>query len=86
MKQLLEFIIRGIIGNKDFEVKEVVEGDFVNLTIKADPEDTGLIIGKQGKTIKAIRNLVKIKATLEKKGVSIYLNGSSLSTGAEAES
>jgi predicted RNA-binding protein YlqC (UPF0109 family) len=31
----------------------------------------GLIIGKRGKTIRTIRNLLRVRATLEKKGVSV---------------
>ena len=73
MKKLLEFIIEGILGKKDFAVTENAEGDFVNLAIKIPGEDTGLIIGKGGKTIKAIRNLLKVRATLERKGVSVSI-------------
>ncbi len=74
MKKLLEFIIKGILGKKDFTVTESVEGDFVNLGIKVPGEDTGLIIGKEGRTIKAIRNLLKVRATLERKGVSVSID------------
>lgn len=71
MKKLLEFIIKGILKDKDFSVTETGDENFVNLSIKAAPEDLGLIIGKGGKIIKTIRNILKIRATLEKKGVSV---------------
>jgi len=54
-------------------VEEVSENDRVTLTIKVPAESTGLVIGKGGKTIKAIRNLIKVLATLEKKGVFIQI-------------
>ena len=73
MKKLLEFIIEGILGKKDYKITENTEGDFVNLAIKIPKEDTGLIIGKEGKTIKAIRNILKIRATLERRGVSVSI-------------
>jgi len=73
VKKLLEYIIKGILGKKDFTVTESTEGDFVNLGIKVPGEDTGLIIGKEGRTIKAIRNLLKVRATLERKGVSVSI-------------
>ncbi|MDP3994292.1 MAG: KH domain-containing protein [bacterium] len=73
MKKLLEYIIKGILGKKDFTVTESTEGDFVNLGIKVPDEDIGLIIGKEGKTIKAIRNLLKVRATLERRGVSVSI-------------
>jgi len=73
VKKLLEFIIEGILGKKDFTVTEKTEGDFVNLAIKIPGQDTGLVIGKEGKTIKAIRNLLKVRATLERRGVSVSI-------------
>ena len=73
MKKLLEFIIEGILGKKDFTVTESTKEDFVNLAIKIPGKDTGLIIGKEGKTIKAIRNLLKVRATLERRGVSVSI-------------
>lgn len=71
MKDLLEYLVREITGNKDLEVTEQTEGDVINLTVHADPSIIGLIIGKQGKTIRTIRNLVKVRATLEKKAVNV---------------
>lgn len=73
MKELLEYIIAGIIGKKDFSVTEEVEGDFVRLMVKVPTEDTGLVIGRGGATIKAIRNIIRVRATLEKKGVSVNI-------------
>lgn len=73
VKKLLEYIIKGILGKKDFTVTESTGGGFVNLGIKVPGKDTGLIIGKEGRTIKAIRNLLKVRATLERKGVSVSI-------------
>ncbi len=72
MKDLLTFLLKGITG-KEIPVEETVEGERTSLYIKP-PEDTmGIIIGKGGKTIRVIRNLVKVRATLEKKAVSITI-------------
>lgn len=75
MKELLEFIIKNILakGSK-FEVTETDDGSIVTLTVKTKDEDGGLIIGKQGKIIKAIRNILRIKATLEKKKIILLVN------------
>lgn len=73
MKKLLEFIVKGVLGDNKFSVSESVEGNFVNLSIKVPPENMGFIIGKEGKTIKSIRNLLKVRATLERKGVSVSI-------------
>lgn len=71
MKELLNYILEGILGDTDFEATEVVEENFVKLSIKVAPEDMGIVIGKGGSTIKAIRNILRVRATLEKKGVSV---------------
>ena len=71
MKKLLEYIIKGITEAEDFTIEETSEGDHKHFEVKAKPEYMGLIIGKGGKTIRAIRNLIKVKATLGKTPVSI---------------
>ena len=45
----------------------------MNLTIKVAAEDMGRIIGKNGKVIKAIRNIMKIPAMKENKKVFVSL-------------
>lgn len=73
MKELLEYILKGILPDTNFYVTEEVDGEFVRLFIKVDPDKVGIVIGKGGNTIKAIRNILRVKATLEKKGVSVNL-------------
>ncbi len=73
MKELLEYILNKILGEGEFYVTEEVDGNFVRLAIKVEPENAGMVIGKGGTTIKAIRSILKVKATLEKKGVSVNL-------------
>jgi len=71
MKDLLSYILKEITKNDSLEVKEEIENNFSRLTILAPKELMGIIIGKEGRTIKAIRNLLKVRATLEKKGVNV---------------
>lgn len=74
MKELLEYILNGILGEGGFYVTEEVDGEFVRLLIKVEPaENAGMVIGKGGITIKAIRNILRVRATLDKKGVSVNL-------------
>lgn len=73
MKELLEYILKGILGEGGYYVTEEVDGEFVRLLIKVEPENAGMVIGKGGATIKAIRSILRVKATLEKKGVSVNL-------------
>lgn len=72
MKELLEFLLKGILGKTSFEVTETEADGRVDYTIKTDQENVGMIIGKGGKMIKTLRNLLKVRATLEKKVV--FLN------------
>ncbi len=75
MKDLLDFILRNILGkDSSYEIAEEDDGSVVKLTIKTADSEGGLIIGKQGKTIKAIRNILRIKATLEKKKIILLVN------------
>ncbi|OGM57618.1 hypothetical protein A3E46_02570 [Candidatus Woesebacteria bacterium RIFCSPHIGHO2_12_FULL_46_16] len=66
MKELLTFILKGITG-KEIPVEESSEGERINFVITPPEDLIGIVIGKGGKTIKAIRNILKVRATLEKK-------------------
>jgi predicted RNA-binding protein YlqC (UPF0109 family) len=69
MKELLNYIIASLIEDKYYNIEENIDGDNIRFILKVDPEYIGLIIGKGGKTVKSIRNILKIKAVLEEKGV-----------------
>jgi predicted RNA-binding protein YlqC (UPF0109 family) len=71
MKELLEFMLKGVLGEEKFEVTEVDDQGRVLYTVKTAQENIGLVIGKAGKMIKNLRNILKVRATLEKKAVSI---------------
>ena len=65
MKQLIEYIVSNIVNHPEsVSVSEEAteDKDTTKYPIKVDPEDVGRVIGKQGKVIKAIRQLVRIAA------------------------
>jgi len=72
MKALLEHIAEGILGNSDFVVEETVTDNRIDLVIRVPKETIGLVIGKQGTMIKAIRSLLRVKATLDQ--TLVYIN------------
>lgn len=75
MKELLDFILGNILGkDSKFEVVEEDDGSIVKLTVKTADDEGGMVIGKGGKVIKAIRNILRIKATLEKKKIVLLVN------------
>ncbi|MEA3357008.1 MAG: KH domain-containing protein [Patescibacteria group bacterium] len=77
MQELLELILKGIVNNPDkISVQEETdEADpmFVKFLISADDEDKGIIIGKGGRTISAIRDVLSIKAIQGNKKVRLEI-------------
>jgi predicted RNA-binding protein YlqC (UPF0109 family) len=72
MKELLEYLLKGLLGEEKFEIVETNDAGRIAYTIKTAPENVGLIIGKGGHMIKSLRNVLKVRATLEK--VAVFLN------------
>ncbi len=73
MKDLLAFLLKNILGSEDFSIEEVVTDQTIDLRVKSQPDLLGLIIGKEGRTIKNLRKILSIKGVLEKKSVSITI-------------
>jgi uncharacterized protein len=60
-KEFLEFLIKSLVDNPDsVKVDRTVDEMGVLLTLKVHADDMGQIVGKEGSTAKAIRNLVRI--------------------------
>lgn len=66
MNDLLTYITKHITGVEEPEIVESEEEGQKVLTIKVPQEFVGLLIGKEGKTIRALRNLVKAKSMLQR--------------------
>ncbi len=74
MKDTLTYIISAIVEKDDkVSVTEEEDGGIVNLTVSVDPTDMGKVIGKEGKVIKAIRNVMRIPAMKQNKKIYITL-------------
>lgn len=73
MKDLLQFILSKITGGKDFEIHESTDAGVTNFQVLAPKELMGILIGKGGKTVRTIRSLLKIRATLEKRAVNLEI-------------
>ncbi len=60
-KDFLEYIVKNLVDRpEDVKVDRRVDEMGVLLSLKVNPEDMGQIIGRQGSTARAIRNLVRI--------------------------
>jgi len=71
MQELLEYILKNSFGNPDIKVSSSDDNGNVILTIHAPQSEIGRIIGKGGKVINAMKQIVKILAIKENKRVEI---------------
>ena len=59
MKEAVEKIIRSLVGEPDqVEVSETVDGKNVRIGVRVAESDMGRIIGREGRTVKAIRSIL----------------------------
>lgn len=74
MKKALEYIVASIVERTDSVIIEESEEEGTTIfTIQVDPEEIGKVIGKDGKVIRAIRNVMKIAAMKENKRIHISI-------------
>lgn len=74
MKDTLEYIIKSIVDNeKSVSIEESEEEGIINFVVTVAKEDMGKVIGKEGKVIRSIRNIMKIKAMKENLRINISL-------------
>lgn len=63
MKDLLAYLVKSLSENPDaIVIEEQTEGSVVNFTVRVPQPEMGRVIGKAGKTAKAIRILVNTVA------------------------
>jgi predicted RNA-binding protein YlqC (UPF0109 family) len=59
MKHFLEFVVRSLVDNPDdVQVSEVPGERETSYRVGLHPDDVGLVIGKGGRTISALRNVI----------------------------
>lgn len=75
MKDLLSFIVQSLVTKPDaVKIDEQRQDGDVSLNLTVDPADMGIIIGKNGQTIRAIRKLLTVRAIAENVRVNLQLN------------
>jgi predicted RNA-binding protein YlqC (UPF0109 family) len=68
LKELVTFVAKSLVDNPEkVEVTEVAGEQTAVLELKVAQEDLGKIIGKQGKTAKAIRTILSAAAAKMKR-------------------
>lgn len=77
MKELLEHIVKSIVNHpENVSIDEKESVDFPGLTIltiDVAEDDKGVVIGRKGRTINAIRDLVTIHAIRNDKRVKVLI-------------
>jgi predicted RNA-binding protein YlqC (UPF0109 family) len=65
MRNAIEIIIKALVDDaENVDVREVDQRNGTTLIeVRVNPSDVGKIIGKQGKTIRALRSLARIAGT-----------------------
>ncbi len=60
-QEFLEYVVKNLVDNPDaVKVDRKVDEMGVLLILKIDPQDMGKVIGRNGNTAKAIRNLLRV--------------------------
>ena len=64
MKELIKYMAQALVDNPDMvEVSEVVGEQTTVLELRVAKEDLGKVIGKQGRTAKAMRTILSASST-----------------------
>ncbi len=59
LKDLIEFVARALVDHPDqVEVEEISGAQTIVLELRVAKEDLGKVIGKQGRTVKAMRAIL----------------------------
>ncbi|HXU45092.1 MAG TPA: KH domain-containing protein [Thermoanaerobaculia bacterium] len=62
----IEELIRQLVDHPDrVQVATFPSGDEILLEVEVDPEDLGKVIGRQGRTVRAIRTLLETRNARE---------------------
>ena len=68
MKNLIEFIAKSLVDHpEDVQVSEIEGEQTTVLELKVAQDDLGKVIGKQGRTARALRTILSAASTKAKK-------------------
>jgi predicted RNA-binding protein YlqC (UPF0109 family) len=66
MKELIHYIVTGLVDHPDqIRIRESEDDDALTVELTVAKEDLGKVIGKQGRTAKAMRSLLSAVAGRE---------------------
>lgn len=72
LENLLRFLVRPLVDEPErIEISGEENGSRVDLRLRVAPDDMGKVIGRQGRTIKAIRTVLKAASVKLNKRVNV---------------
>ena len=73
-RDTLAFIVKELVDfPDDVQIEEVEDDQGVVLELTVHPDDVGKVIGKRGRTAKALRALVRAAGALEDEDVTVEI-------------
>lgn len=74
MKELVEYIVRALVDKPEaISVKETTGETVTILEIRTAPEDSGKVIGREGRIANAIRTITKAAAAKQNKRITVEI-------------
>jgi predicted RNA-binding protein YlqC (UPF0109 family) len=74
MKDLLEFVVKGLVDDpSEVSIKEIVGEKVTLYELRVSKNDIGKVIGKKGRTASAIRTILKAVSTKQGKRVELEI-------------
>lgn len=74
MKELVEFIAKSLVDDpSQVNVSEIEGESSVILELRVGPDDMGRVIGKGGRTVNAVRTLIRVLAAKQGKRVTLEI-------------
>ena len=76
MKEILQVMIQSLVDNpEEVSIEQKDEEKIIVFEVKVAKEDMGKVIGKQGRTARSIRTVMKAIASKENKKVQVEFIG-----------
>lgn len=73
MRELVEYVAKALVDEPDEVRVEERPGTSAFVVLTVAPDDLGRMIGRQGRTAKALRTLVAAKASLEGRSATLEI-------------
>jgi predicted RNA-binding protein YlqC (UPF0109 family) len=75
MKPLVEFIARSLVDDPDaVEVRQREAGRTTIVELTVAPDDTGKVIGREGRVAKALRNILRVAGSRQHRRVILEID------------